>query len=58
MVQTSDKVQHGTPTTKPPDSGRPQTPPKAPWTAEMKPDEREAKWSARKVWFKFSVKDH
>nr|CAB3266519.1 uncharacterized protein C7orf72-like [Phallusia mammillata] len=49
MVQTSDKVQLGTPTTKPPDSGRPQTPPKAPWTQEMKSDEREAKWSARKV---------
>ena len=31
MVQNSDKVQLGTPSSKPPDSGRPQTPPKAPW---------------------------
>ena len=49
MVQNSDKVQLGTPATKPPNSARPQTPPKAPWVEEMKPNEREAKYSARKV---------
>ncbi|CAK8681371.1 unnamed protein product [Clavelina lepadiformis] len=49
MVQNSDKVQLGTPSSKPPDSGRPQTPPKAPWVEPVKPDDREAKYSARKV---------
>ena len=49
MVQNSDKVQLGTPASKPPNSARPQTPPKAPWVVEMKPDEREAKYSSRKV---------
>ena len=51
MVPNSDKVQLGTPATKPPNSGRPQTPPKAPWVEEMKPDDREAKYSSRKVMY-------
>lgn len=50
MVQKSDKVQHGTPSTKPPDSGRPQTPPKQPVYEELTPEEREGAWSARKVY--------
>ena len=49
MVQSSDKVQLGTPQTKPPNSGRPQTPPKAPWLEVLKPGDREAKYSDRKV---------
>jgi len=49
MVPNSDKVQLSTPATKTPRSGRPQTPPKAPWVDEVKSEEREAKWSARKV---------
>jgi len=57
MVQNSDKVQLGTPASKPPNSARPQTPPKAPWVEEMKPDDREAKYSARKVryWKQFKM---
>lgn len=49
MVQISDKVQHGTPCTKPPDSGRPQTPPKDPLFDELTPEDREGKWGDRKV---------
>nr|XP_039259699.1 spermatogenesis-associated protein 48-like [Styela clava] len=49
MAQSSDKIQHGTPSTKPPDSARPQTPPSDPLYDEMTPQDREGLWSARKV---------
>lgn len=49
LAPESDKVQLGTPSTKPPNSNRPQTPPHGPWTEEVDEDDVEGKWNSRKI---------